>query len=62
MLDAGAYGVKISGAGMGGSLLAVVPSEQEVKKRVLDAALKAGARRGWIVRIDEGARVEDGYI
>ena len=56
MLDAGALGVKISGAGMGGVLVAVCEKGkgEEVKK----AALSAGAPRGWVVRPDEGARVE----
>jgi len=58
MLDVGAYGVKISGAGMGGSLVAVTPSEEEVKRRIVKAAIKAGARKGWSVKVDEGARVD----
>ncbi|RLE58607.1 MAG: GHMP kinase, partial [Thermoprotei archaeon] len=58
MLDAGAYGVKISGAGMGGSLVAITPFEEEVKENIVKAALKAGASKGWRVRIDEGVRLE----
>ncbi len=58
MLDAGAYGVKISGAGMGGSLVAITPFEEEVKENIVKAALKAGASKGWRVRIDKGVRLE----
>ncbi len=56
-LQAGALGVKISGAGLGGSLIALVPSEKAGDK-VLRAGIKAGARRGWVVKIDEGLRRE----
>ena len=56
MLAAGAYGVKISGAGLGGSLIALVEEESGLK--VAEAALVGGARRAWIVKVDEGAREE----
>ncbi|MCC6059308.1 MAG: hypothetical protein LM563_03585 [Thermofilum sp.] len=55
MLEAGALAVKISGAGMGGSLLALAPGREE---RVLEAGLGAGAARGWVLSVDEGARIE----
>lgn len=54
MLDAGAYGVKISGAGMGGSLLAIAENPEDIKK----AALRAGASKAYVLKLDEGARVE----
>lgn len=56
MLEAGAYGAKISGAGLGGALIALVDEEKGL--RVAEAALKAGARRAWVVAVDEGAREE----
>ncbi|MEM2341255.1 MAG: galactokinase family protein [Candidatus Bathyarchaeia archaeon] len=56
-LDSGAYGAKISGAGMGGSIIALVKDE-EVGRRVIEACLSAGARSGWVSSIGEGVRVE----
>ena len=56
MLEAGAYGVKISGAGLGGALIALV--DRDASRRVAVAALEAGASNAWIVRVDEGAREE----
>ncbi len=46
MLDAGAYGVKISGAGLGGALISLVDIKNA--QQVLNAGLDAGAKRGWI--------------
>lgn len=57
MLGAGALAVKISGAGMGGSLLALAPG-REVE--VLEASRRAGAPRAWALSVDEGARIEEG--
>ncbi|HDI74989.1 MAG: GHMP kinase [Thermoprotei archaeon] len=57
MLKAGAYGVKISGAGLGGALIALVPDEK-VGKKVLKAGIEAEAKRGWVARVDEGCRVD----
>lgn len=57
MLNAGALGVKISGAGLGGCLIALVRNREE-GENVLSKAIKAGALRGWIVKIDEGVKVE----
>jgi len=56
-LKAGAYGAKISGAGMGGSIIALVKNEEEGKK-VIDACLSVGARNGWVSKVGEGVRVE----
>ncbi|MEM1667134.1 MAG: galactokinase family protein [Thermofilaceae archaeon] len=56
MLHAGAYGVKISGAGLGGALIALTDEERGAE--IAKAALRAGARRAWLVEIDEGAREE----
>ena len=57
MLRAGALGVKISGAGLGGCLIALVRDREE-GARVLEGALASGAIRGWILEIDEGVRTE----
>ncbi len=54
-LEAGALGVKISGAGLGGSLIALV-DEEKLAKEVLNAGIRGGAKRGWIVEIDSGVR------
>lgn len=56
-LKAGALGVKISGAGLGGSLIALT-EDKDVAERVLKAGIKAGAKRGWIVSIDVGLKRE----
>lgn len=56
-LSAGAYGVKLSGAGMGGSIIALIKNE-EIGKKVIDACISAGARSGWISRVGEGVRIE----
>lgn len=57
-LEAGAYGVKISGAGVGGSLIALVKSFKE-GRRVLEAGLGAGAKAGWVSKVSEGAKIEE---
>jgi galactokinase len=59
-LEAGAYGAKISGAGMGGSIIALVKNEEEGGK-VIDACLNVGAKNGWLSRIGEGVKVESAH-
>jgi galactokinase len=54
-LGAGAYGAKISGAGMGGCVIALVKNT-EVGERVVKACLSAGARAGWVSTVGEGAK------
>ena len=56
-LQAGALGVKLSGAGMGGSLIALVETE-EVGKKVVEEAVGEGATNGWVSGIGEGVREE----
>lgn len=56
-LDAGALGVKLSGAGLGGSLTALA-SDLDNAKNILKEGLENGAKRGWIVRVDTGLRRE----
>lgn len=56
-LNAGAYGAKLSGAGMGGSIIALVKN-REVGERVIDACLSEGARGGWVSEVGEGVRIE----
>ncbi|MCS7103962.1 MAG: hypothetical protein NZ954_00160 [Thermofilaceae archaeon] len=60
MLEAGAYGVKISGAGLGGCLIALV--DELCESKVAEAALAAGAKRAWVVKVDQGAREERGLV
>jgi len=57
MLEAGAYGVKISGAGLGGSIVGIV-DKKGVGERVLEAGLERGGVRGWVSTIGEGVKVE----
>jgi len=56
MLKTGALGVKISGAGLGGCLIGLIPSI-EVGEKVISEAISIGAKAGWIVSPDEGARI-----
>jgi galactokinase len=56
-LEAGAYGAKLSGAGMGGSIIALVEDER-IGLNVVDACLSVGAKNGWVSRVGEGVRVE----
>ncbi|MEM3715848.1 MAG: galactokinase family protein [Candidatus Bathyarchaeia archaeon] len=56
-LNAGAYGAKLSGAGMGGSIIALV-RDREVGEKVIEECVSAGARNGWFSEIGEGVRVE----
>ena len=52
-LDAGALGAKINGSGGGGCMFAYAPNNP---KKVLEAIQPFG--RSWIVKVDEGTRVE----
>jgi galactokinase len=56
-LAAGAYGAKISGAGMGGSIIALV-KDVETGKRVVSACKSVGARDGWVSSVAEGVEVQ----
>ncbi len=56
-LDAGAYGAKISGAGMGGSIIALVRDEKH-GEAVINACVKADAKEGWVSKVGEGVRTE----
>lgn len=58
MLKNGAYGAKISGAGLGGSLIGLV-DDSKSGQRTLNAALDAGAKQGWVSSVGEGARIEN---
>ena len=55
-LEAGAIGVKISGAGLGGALLALVEDERNGVK-VVEKVI-SNAKGAWLVEIDEGARID----
>jgi galactokinase len=54
-LTAGAYGAKISGAGMGGSVIALV--KKEIGRKVVNACLSVGAKSGWVSAVGEGVKV-----
>jgi galactokinase len=53
-VKAGALGGKITGAGMGGSIIMLAPGKQ---KEVAEALTKAGGK-GYVVEIDDGAMVD----
>ncbi|MET1101382.1 MAG: galactokinase family protein [Pyrodictiaceae archaeon] len=50
---AGAYGAKLSGAGLGGSIIALT-ADTSIARRVYKRLLETGAAKAWIVRIDQG--------
>jgi len=56
-LEAGAYGAKISGAGMGGSIIALVKDEESGRK-VVDACVSIGAKNAWVSKVGAGVEVE----
>jgi galactokinase len=56
-LNAGAYGAKISGAGMGGSIIALVKNMEHGRK-IVDSCLGIGAKNGWVSKVGEGVKVE----
>jgi len=56
-LQAGAYGAKISGAGLGGSLVALTDSIR-LGREVIEAGLSGGANRGWVSNVAPGTRIE----
>jgi galactokinase len=55
-LKAGAYGTKISGAGMGGSIIALV-KDKKLGQKVIDACLFVGAKKGWVSDVGDGTEV-----
>jgi len=58
-LDAGAYGVEISGAGLRGSLVAFVDGIED-EQRIVEAAGAAGAKRGCMFTDGQAGRIEQG--
>jgi galactokinase len=56
-IEAGAYGVKISGAGLGGSLIALV-KDFKTGWKVVRGGLSAGGKQGWVSEVAPGARIE----
>ena len=60
LVSEGAYGAKLSGAGLGGAVIALVRNE-DMAKELLNRASKRGlAVRGWVVNVDEGVLVHGG--
>ena len=57
MMQAGSLGAKISGAGMGGAIIAVCRTRTQGQK-ILRAALEAGAIKGWVSGIGTGAEAK----
>jgi len=57
MLESGALGAKISGAGLGGVILGLARSFDEAKK-IREACLDIGCPSVWISNVGEGARIE----
>jgi galactokinase len=58
LLQSGALGAKISGAGLGGSIIALV-RDQNVGEKVKKACMASGFPSVWVSVPDEGAKVED---
>jgi galactokinase len=58
LLQSGALGAKISGAGLGGSIMALV-RDYSAGERVKKACIASGLPSVWVTTPDEGARVED---
>jgi len=57
LIELGALGAKLSGAGLGGAVIALF-SSADGARRALDAVLSRGeAPRGWIVKVDRGLEV-----
>ena len=56
-INAGAYGCKLSGAGLGGTLISLAPSTSAAD-RVCQETISAGARNSMKVLIDDGLREE----
>ncbi len=57
LIDHGCLGAKLSGAGLGGSVICLTRKDVDTKK-ILEAGLDAGGCRGWIVNIDRGVKTE----
>jgi galactokinase len=58
LLQSGALGAKISGAGLGGSIIALV-RDYSVGEKAKKACIASGFPSVWVSTPDEGARVED---
>ncbi|MHA1711639.1 MAG: hypothetical protein ACTSUS_06205, partial [Candidatus Freyarchaeota archaeon] len=56
-LRAGAYGAKLSGAGMGGSIISL--ASRDTAEKVLEAGMRAGAVKGWISPPGEPAKLHE---
>lgn len=52
-IEAGAYGAKLSGAGLGGAIIALAP-DRDVAGEVVRRCVEKGAAKGWVVEIDAG--------
>ncbi|MCG2880312.1 MAG: galactokinase family protein [Vulcanisaeta sp.] len=60
LINEGAYGAKLSGAGLGGSVIALV-RDADLAEKVMGRAIRRGlAVRGWVVNVDEGVLVHGG--
>jgi len=57
VMEAGAYGAKLSGAGLGGSIVALARG-LEAGTELLKAGLTKGGRQGWVSAAAEGASVQ----
>jgi galactokinase len=54
-IEAGAYGAKLSGAGLGGVVIALAPDRETAEK----IGRRSSAERWWAVQVDEGLRYGD---
>jgi len=54
-IENGAYGAKLSGAGLGGCVIALFSNEEKAQKAVEDMLSRKLGRQGWVVKVDIGA-------
>ncbi|MCR8433763.1 MAG: galactokinase family protein [Candidatus Korarchaeota archaeon] len=59
--EAGACCAKISGAGLGGSVIAFTDSKDTINE-IIQEVLAEGSKAAWCVDVDTGARIEDVWI
>jgi len=57
-VDSGAYGAKLSGAGLGGVVIALAESVDRAQE-IIRKSLKAGGTKAWIVGFDEGVMAHE---
>ncbi len=57
LLRLGAYGAKLSGAGLGGSVMALIKDREQGSQILRETLRRWPSFRGWVVSVDKGLRV-----